>query len=227
VIPCLNEAPRVGAVVTALQPRLDRIIVVDDGSTDDTARVAQEAGAQVVRHTSRRGKGAALESGFRHALQAGCSWALTLDGDGQHAPADAGRFFRCAERTGTPLVAGDRMHDPAAIPRVRRWVNRWMSWSVSRLAGVPLRDSQCGYRLMRLAEWRALRLDAHHFVYESELLVAWCRAGHRVEFVPIEVIYGRGEVSHIAPLRDTLRWLRWRAAGHGLRRALANERGRP
>jgi glycosyltransferase involved in cell wall biosynthesis len=225
IIPCLNEAANVAEVVRAAQRRLPHVIVVDDGSTDATARVASDAGAEVLRHATQRGKGAALETGFRHALKRGFAWVLTLDGDGQHDATDIGSFLRAAEMTGAPLIVGNRMPGAAAMPWVRRHVNRAMSWCLSRRAGAALPDTQCGFRLMRLAEWSALALDARHFVYESELLLAWCRAGHHVGFVPIRVIYA-GAPSHIAPLRDTLRWLRWLVTDAGARRALANGRGR-
>jgi glycosyltransferase involved in cell wall biosynthesis len=225
IIPCLNEAAHVAEVVRAARRRLPHVIVVDDGSTDATARVAAEAGAGVLRHATRRGKGAALETGFRHALKRGFAWVLTLDGDGQHDAADIESFLRAAEMTGAPLIVGNRMPGAAAMPWVRRRVNRAMSWCISRRARVGLPDTQCGFRLMRLAEWSALALDARHFVYESELLLAWCRAGQRVGFVPVRVIY-EGAASRIAPVRDTARWLRWLAADLAPRRALANGRGR-
>jgi glycosyltransferase involved in cell wall biosynthesis len=225
IIPCLDEASHVAEVVRAAQRQLPHVIVVDDGSADATARVAAEAGAEVLRHAARRGKGAAMETGFRHALARGFEWALTLDGDGQHDAGDIGKFLHAAETTGATLVVGDRMSGAAAMPGVRRRVNRVMSWCISRRAGERLPDTQCGFRLMRLAEWSALAVDARHFVYESELLLAWCRARQRVGFVPVRVIY-EGAASHIAPVRDTLRWLRWLTADLKPRRALANGRGR-
>lgn len=224
-IPCLNEAATVAAAVRAARRRLPNVIVVDDGSTDATARVAGDAGAEVLRHAARRGKGAALETGFRHARARGFEWVLTLDGDGQHDPEDIAAFLEGAEQAGAPLIVGNRMPGAAAMPWVRRHVNRAMSWCISRRAGASLPDTQCGFRLMRLTEWSALALDARHFVYESELLLAWCRAGHRVGFVPVRVIY-EGAASRIAPVRDTARWLRWLASDLAPRRALANDRGR-
>jgi glycosyltransferase involved in cell wall biosynthesis len=225
VIPCFEEAAALGRVVRAAREFVPKVIVVDDGSTDGTAGVASAVGAEVVRHVSRQGKGTALETGFRHALELGFEWVLTMDGDGQHDPADITAFIQCAEKTSTPMVVGNRMPGAAAMPFIRRQVNRVMSGCISRRAGVSLPDTQCGFRLMRLAEWSTLALDARHFVYESELLLAWCRAGHRVDFVPVRVIY-EGAASRIAPVRDTLRWLRWLVADAGARRALANGRGR-
>lgn len=208
VVPCLNEAAHIGGVVSRLQPWVEAILVVDDGSTDATAALAAKAGALVVRHETSRGKGAALRSGLLQARELGFAWAACLDGDGQHAPEDLPGFFECAERAKAALVVGDRMWDRKAMPRMRRLTNGFMSWQLSRIAGQPLPDTQCGFRLVRLAAWSALALEADHFEAESEYLLAFAQAGHRIGFVPIQVLYGQ-ERSKIRPWRDTLRWWRW------------------
>ena len=209
MIPCRNEADALGALVRAVRAQLPHVIVVDDGSTDDTAQVACAAGAEVAAHPGARGKGAALQTGWRRARERGFSFALCLDGDGQHAPGDIGKFLACAGRTGASLVVGNRMHAAEKMPWLRRFVNRWMSRKLSALAGCVLPDSQCGFRLVRLAALDEVRLQTTQFEIESEQLLAFVAAGLRVEFVPVQVIY-RAERSKIHPLRDTVRWLRWR-----------------
>lgn len=208
VIPCHNEAACIGALVGAVRAQLPNVIVVDDGSTDATASLATGAGAEVVSHSASRGKGAALKSGWARARERGFVWALAMDGDGQHAPADIQRFLDHAEKTGAALVIGNRLADPRGMPRLRLAVNRWMSRRLSRLAGRSLPDSQCGFRLMRLDVWSGLKLHTDHFQIESEMLLAFVAAGAMVEFVPIQVIY-RGERSKIRPWRDTWRWFAW------------------
>jgi len=184
------------------------VIVVDDGSTDRTGEVAKEAGAIVIRHANRCGKGAALQTGWRHAHESGFSWALNLDGDGQHDSADIPSFLHRADSTGASLVIGNRMERPVGMPFVRRLVNQWMSRQLSRISGRFLPDSQCGFRLMNLRAWSDLSISSHHFEIESEVLLAFSLASHRVEFVPVRTIY-RHERSNINPLQDTVRWLRW------------------
>jgi len=184
------------------------VIVVDDGSTDETGRCAAEAGAEVIRHGSPQGKGAALKAGWGCAVERGFRWALSMDGDGQHAAADIPAFLSCAERGRAALVVGNRMAGAAGMPWLRRQVNCWMSRRLSRVAGLELPDSQCGFRLMRLEAWRQLELRTSHFEIESELLLAFVAAGQRVEFVPIQVIY-KSEQTKISPWRDTVRWFRW------------------
>jgi glycosyltransferase involved in cell wall biosynthesis len=208
VVPCRNEEATIAELVREARRVLPIVIVVDDGSGDLTAARAVEAGAQVVRREHKPGKGAALKAGIAAALTQDCKWALTLDGDGQHRPEDISGFLRCAEETGASLVVGDRMHCAKAIPWLRRSVNRWMSRRMSEAAGRLLPDSQCGFRLIHLQAWTALSLKTEHFEIESEVLLAFALAGHRIEFVPIQVI-GKGSRSHIHPITDTWRWLQW------------------
>lgn len=208
IIPCYHEAGTIGPLAAAVRRFLPRVIVVDDGSRDATASRAAEAGAEVVRHVHNCGKGAALRTGWRRARELGFVWALCLDGDGQHAPEDIPAFLRCAERTGAALVVGNRMQQPGAMPWPRRQVNRWMSRRISRRAGQPLPDTQCGFRLMNLAAWATVSLQTTRFEIESEVLLAFVRAGQKVEFVPIQVLY-QGQRSKIHPVADALRWWRW------------------
>jgi hypothetical protein len=208
VIPCFNEGATIAPLVAAVRQYLPSVLVVDDGSTDDTSNLAGGAGAVVVSHQRNLGKGAALRTGMLLALKQGFEWALTLDGDGQHAPEDLPALLRCAGQTGASLVIGSRMHDARAIPWLRRQVNRWMSRKLSRLAGRHLPDTQCGLRLIHLGTWAALPLKTERFEVESETLMAFLAAGRRVEFVPIRVIRS-SRSSHIHPVTDSLRWLRW------------------
>jgi len=220
VIPCFDEAATIVPLIGEARQHVPDIVVVDDGSRDETAAVASHAGAAVIRHPRNLGKGAALRTGLRRALKDGFEWAFSMDGDGQHRPGDLPFFLQCAERTGAVLVVGNRMHNPQAIPWIRRQVNRWMSRRLSQRAGRALPDSQCGFRLLNLRTWAALPLRTAHFEIESETLLAFLSAGHRVEFVPIQVV-GRGTHSHINPLLDTWRWLRWWwGAGRGAKSGL-------
>lgn len=208
VIPCFNEGASIAALVREVRQYLSLVIVVDDGSTDDTSAFAAAAGALVISHARNLGKGAALKTGLSAALARGFEWVLTMDGDGQHRPQDLPAFFCCAEQANIRLVVGNRMHNPQSIPWLRRQVNRWMSRRLSERAGQSLPDSQCGFRLINLKVWASVPLETAHFEIESEMLLAFVRAGFRVEFVPIQVV-GRGQSSHIHPVADSLRWWRW------------------
>jgi glycosyltransferase involved in cell wall biosynthesis len=209
VIPCFNEAAHIGKVVTAVQKYLPKIIVVDDGSTDVTLEKAKLSGAEIIRLPKNSGKGAALHKGWQRAREFGVKWVLLLDGDGQHAADDIPNFFECVEKTAATLVIGNRMENSMSMPWLRRCVNRWMSRRISKMTGVKLPDSQCGFRLVHLETLANLPLHANRFEIESAILVAFIASGEKVEFVPVQTIY-ENSASKINPFTDTFRWLRWR-----------------
>ncbi len=208
IIPCFNEEDSIAVLVRRIRRFAPEVLVVDDGSSDSTSARARAAGAEVLRRPSNLGKGSALRHGWEWAFQRGFQWALCLDGDGQHAPEDIPAFFECRNRTGAALVVGNRTGNPDAMPRLRRMINSWMSRRISALAGQPLPDSQCGFRLIELPRWAEAMVAANHFEVESDLIWRFARAKLRIEFVPIRVIYA-AERSKIRPVRDSARWFRW------------------
>jgi glycosyltransferase involved in cell wall biosynthesis len=208
VIPCLNEAATIHHLVGRVRSLLPHVIVVDDGSSDPTAKLAQNAGATVLRHDRPQGKGAALLHGWTSAREQRFTWAVAMDGDGQHDPDDIPKFLQCAEQTDVRLVVGNRMANPVGMPWLRYQVNRWMSRQLSRLTRYDLPDTQNGFRLMHLDSWAQLHITGHHFEIESEILWRFAQAGFPIRFVPVQVIY-RLERSKIRPLQDSLRWFRW------------------
>jgi glycosyltransferase involved in cell wall biosynthesis len=208
VIPCFNEGNNIVNLVLALRRYVPLVTVVDDGSTDGTMTLAQDAGAMAFSHERNCGKGEALRTGLSQVLKLGFEWAVTLDGDGQHAPEDLPALLQCAENTGALLVVGNRMHNARAMPWLRRRVNQWMSRKLSQYAGRPLPDTQCGFRLIHLRTWTSLPLRTEHFEIESEMLMAFLAAEHPVEFTPVQVI-GRTRRSRIHPIIDSLRWWKW------------------
>lgn len=210
VIPAYQEAASIAAVVSGVRARRIPVIVVDDGSHDGTADAAARAGAHVVKHDCNRGKGAALASGLARAREDGFAWAVTLDGDGQHDPADLASFVDAAARGEGDLICGNRMADPQGMPLLRRLTNRVMSRWISRAAGQSIPDTQCGFRAYRLACLAEVVCITAHFEWESEVLIRLSNRGARIASVPIRTIY-RNERSKIRPLRDTVRfWRMWR-----------------
>ncbi|MFA6029337.1 MAG: glycosyltransferase family 2 protein [Elusimicrobiota bacterium] len=205
VIPAYNEEAALPAVVAGCRRAGLSVCVVDDGSTDATAARARAAGAEVLRHERNLGKGRAIESGAERAASEGCEAVVFLDADGQHDPAEL-PLFLAALRDGADLVVGCRSFDER-MPFVRRMTNRFQSWLLSRIAGRPLGDTQCGYRLVRLALWPRIRPRSGGFAAESEALVRAARAGARLAFVPVRTVYLEGRRSRIRPLRDTGRFI--------------------
>lgn len=206
-IPAYNEAARIGDVVARCASQVRQVVVVDDGSGDDTAAIARQAGAHVLVHPKNRGKGAAILTALEYFRQCDAEYAVLLDADGQHDPAEIPSFVACADATGAGLVVGTRMQNVAAMPRVRRWTNQFTSWVCSRLARQPVPDSQCGYRLVRRTVLSDLKFSTSRFETETEMLIQAGRAGHAIANIPVRTIYLAGRASHIRPLRDTLRFL--------------------
>lgn len=207
VIPAYNEAARVGAVVHGARLHLTKVVVVDDGSADETASAARQAGAEVMRHPANRGKGAALRTGMERAFGEGFGAVIVIDADGQHATGEIPLFLRAAEETGADMVVGSRMDRAEGMPLVRYLTNRFTSAVVSRLAGQRIPDSQCGFRLIRERAFRQMGFRTSRYDTESEMLIEAGRAGCRIVSVPVRTIYGT-EKSKINPLRDTARFFR-------------------
>ncbi|MBI2495806.1 MAG: glycosyltransferase family 2 protein [Candidatus Omnitrophica bacterium] len=185
VIPAHNEARTIGAVVSRLRqahPELAEIIVVDDGSSDQTAAAAQVAGATVVRHQATHGYGASIKSGIRTAQGV---FILTLDGDGQHQVTDLTKFFELSEHV--DLAAGRRvrwLHSaPWRLPG--KWLLRRLS---SYLVQQRIPDLNCGLRLYRReAILRYLPLCSDGYSFTGTSLVLFLHRGYRVTFVPVDV----------------------------------------
>jgi len=207
LIPAYNEAAHIADIVRRSRVHAGTVLVVDDGSSDETAACGERAGAAVIRHPANRGKGAALATGFAEAHRRGFDWVVTLDGDGQHDPEHIPAFCRAAARTRADIVVGTRKHDHAAMPAVRRCTNAMTSAVISRLTHQRLTDTQSGYRLIRVAVWRAVAVTTQAYDAESEFLIAAGRRGYRIVEIPIATLYD-GERSSIHPVRDTVRFVR-------------------
>jgi len=206
-VPVFNEAATVARVVEQLRD-LCPVIVVDDASTDGSGDRAAAAGAAcVIRHRRRLGKGAALRTGFAEALRRGAAGVATLDGDGQHDPADLPRLIEAAAVATDALVVGDRLETPTGdrIPRLRLGAIRVADWVLCRLTCAPLRDRQCGYRLYPAALLRAVALHEEGFVLETEALVRAARTGFRLVSAPVRRVYPPGRRSRFRGVLDSVR----------------------
>lgn len=204
LIPCFNEARTIGLLVAAVRERIASVWVIDDGSSDGTGAKAVEAGAVVLRHETNLGKGASLREGLTALLAAGFEWAITMDGDNQHDPADIPKLLGKE----ADLVIGNRMPDAEKMSLTRRFVNQWTSKQISRRVGFEIPDSQSGFRLIRLAALPKIIFREDRFAFESEMIVGFARAGYKIDFVPIQSLPANRD-SRINPIMDTVRWFRW------------------
>jgi glycosyltransferase involved in cell wall biosynthesis len=227
LIPAFNEAQHIAQVVRSTCAHLP-VLVVDDGSTDQTAAQAQKAGAQVLRQQPNQGKGAALRAGFRYALDHGYDAIVTLDADGQHDPAQVPGFVQAFDERGADLIVGTRTF--AEMPLIRRIANTIGTMALSWALGQPIHDNQSGYRLIgrRLMQ---ITLDSREsgFEFEVEMIVSCVLQDLPLDWIPIHTIYA-GESSHIHPVQHTVDFFRlvWSARQRIQRaKALRNLRSDP
>ena len=223
VIPAYNEAATIAAVAEQAARHADRVIVVDDGSTDGTAaQVAPIGRVEVIRHAENRGKAESLRSGLERALAAGAAVVITLDGDGQHDPGEIPRLLEAAREPRDVILAA-RRDERHAAPRLRRFANGFADFWVSWAAGQWIPDTQSGFRLFPAEVLRRI-LPAcggyRRFVFESLVLIEAARQGCRVETVAVRTIYPPGaRPSHYRATLDTcliVRAVAWRLIGRGM-----------
>jgi glycosyltransferase involved in cell wall biosynthesis len=210
LVPAYEAAASIAAVVSGTRAIVPAVVVVDDGSTDDTAALAATAGAEVLRHPVNQGKGAALVTGLRHLQAAGVERALTLDADGQHLPDQIPVLLAVADAAPGAIVVGVRRKEHFAIKRTARFGN-WIADRLMRgIAGRPLPDTQSGFRVYPIAATLALGTRGTRYDFETEVLLRAARAGMDVRGVPVDVYYPPvpERVSHYRPWADTLRIIR-------------------
>lgn len=205
LIPAYNEEIHIGDVVTGALAHLP-VLVVDDGSTDETARRAEAAGASVLRQIPNQGKGAAMKAGFRWAIEEDYEAVITLDADGQHDPAELPSFLQAYQAGCADLIIGAR--DFSQMPPIRRLANTLGRWLFSWAIGRPVHDNQSGYRLISRRLLEVMQASEEQgFQFEVEMIVVCVQRGFRLAWTPIRTIYA-GESSHINPWQHTVEFLR-------------------
>ncbi len=209
VVPAWNEAPRIARVLRSMPAIVASVVAVDDASTDDTGAAARAAGdprVVVLRHARNRGVGAAIATGYRHALAIpgdARDAFVVMAGDGQMDPADLPALVAPVLRGDADYVKGDRFRraDTArAMPRVRQVGGRVFSWGTARAIGVPISDSQCGYTALARAACARLDLDGlwPRYGYPNDLLSQLAVRGMRITEVPVRAVYA-DEISRFTP----------------------------
>jgi glycosyltransferase involved in cell wall biosynthesis len=205
LIAAFNEEAHIADVVKGTALHASPVVVVDDGSTDNTAARARDAGAIVIRHEQNRGKGWAIRTGLEYALKQDRSHVLFLDADLQHDPAEIPRLVARAEQGHGDFVIGEREFRKDAMPAARFYANVIGSAILSRFIGADVVDSQSGFRLIRADLLRRIRLTGTGYEIETEMLIKLVRAGAAVERVTIRRLQYEGAHSKLRPFRDTAR----------------------
>ncbi len=173
MVPCYNEESTIGSVILKAKSYVDRVLVVDDGSSDDTVKIAKKAGARVISHKMNRGKSVAIKTGFNYALNKGYDYVITIDGDGQHNPDEIPTVLGNILNNGNDISIGFRVGSYTEMPFWRKIGKRMLDYATSFGNGGHVTDSQCGFRAFnrKAVEGLVNRLNGGGFTVESEQLV--------------------------------------------------------
>lgn len=223
VIPAYNEAETVRDVAMRARQQCANVVVVDDGSTDSTARALVGLEMTVLRNEDNNGKAGSLWRGFQHALEYGAVGVITLDADGQHAPEEILSFVKLSLDDPTAFLIGARRRDQRKSSPWRYIANRiadfWIGWA----AGQPIEDSQSGFRLYPAGLLREVTLKhnrSRSFVFESEIVIEAVRRGFQCRNVPVTAAPRSGpRPSHFRPVLDILkitRMVAWKLLSRGM-----------
>jgi glycosyltransferase involved in cell wall biosynthesis len=206
LIPAYNAEQTLGSVLEKIRPLGMDTIVVNDGSEDETNRVAAEYGALLLGHPSNLGKGAALLTGFKHVLEKGYQVVITLDADGQHDPSEIPSLLRVFQSVKPDILIASRAGEFDRMTFLRRFWNRLGARAVARLCHSDITDSQSGFRLIRVEILKEISLLTSGYDMELELLIKACNKGFNVLSVPTCLSKPDGTAfSHFKPVADTWR----------------------
>jgi glycosyltransferase involved in cell wall biosynthesis len=206
LIPAYNAQETLGSVLKKIEPLNMDTLIVNDGSSDETKRVASEHRAHLLEHPFNLGKGAALQTGFQYILQKDYQVVITLDADGQHDPSEIPSLLKIFQIVKPDILIASRAAEFGKMTFLRRFWNRLGVKAVARLCHSDITDSQSGFRLIRTEVLKAVDLSTSRFETELELLIKACKKGFGVLSVPINTQQVDGtDSSHFRPVADT--WL--------------------
>ena len=207
VIPAFECSATIEDVVAGTLAQLETVVVVDDGSQDDTADRAARAGAEVLSNPRNLGKGASLRRGLEWCRERGFSHAVSIDGDGQHLGSQIPTLLDQTECHPNAIVIGQRIVDPSRVSSNKLFGNRFANRWVEIACGEALPDTQSGFRVYPVAATLGLGSRADRFAFETEVLIRAVRAGVPVRSVEVEVYYPPADErhSHYRPWIDTIR----------------------
>ncbi len=189
IIPALNEEISIGSVVIRTKKYVDHVIVVDDGSIDNTGEIARIAGADVITHPENRGKGEALKTGFMEANKDGANVIVTIDADGQHDPGEIPKLVEPILTREFDMVIGSRYLNGNSIPLYRRFGQMILDKATNVNSGADISDTQSGFRAFAAGATPVFRFGQTGFSIESDMLAEAASAGLKIEEVDIGVRY--------------------------------------
>lgn len=209
LIPCLDVADTLASVIAGAREHTSHVLVVDDGSTDETSAVAEAEDVELIRHDRNRGKGAALRAGLERLRDGGFTHAFSLDGDGQHLADQMPVLLQESKTHPDAIVVGARIREHE-VAGIRRFGNDFANWWVALAAGREFPDTQSGFRIYPIDATLGLGTRTEHYEFESEVLILAARRGLDVRSRDVRVYYPPPDelVSHYDPWIDTIRIIR-------------------
>lgn len=216
-IPVYNEARHVRQVLTRTLEFAEHVLVIDDGSTDETPMLVAQHPVEVIRHAENRGYGRSMQDAFRWAAVDGFDWVITMDCDLQHEPASIPMFVERASRGDVDVVSGSRYLAPIEgstdAPMDRRAINRALTCELNERLGLSITDAFCGFKAYRVDALRRMRLSEDGYAFPLQFWVQASALGLRIAEVPVRLIYNDPNRSFGGPLNDpTTRLAHYRGA---------------
>ena len=191
-IPAFNEEGAIGKLVRKTLSYVDSVVVCDDGSSDNTAKEAENSGAHVIVHDENRGKGSALKSLFEHARHSSADIIVTIDGDGQFLPEEIKKLTKPIIEKTSDVVVGYRFDNDTEMPSYRKIGNKILDHATNIATSIPIRDTQSGFRAYSKNAIELIEFSNDGFTADSEILIDASKHGLRISEEKITVIYDTG-----------------------------------
>ncbi len=208
LIPVFNGAKTIKPLIEKIRAFTDDVIVVDDGSTDNTALIIKELKVKIISHETNKGKGESLKNGFDYILKnTDFEYVIVMDADAQHDPRFIPDFLKAVHQKKADIVIGNRMEYTHNMPTVRKLTNKIMSFIISKVTKQYIPDSQCGYRLLKRNVLERVKIETSKYEMESEILFKAAKQNFKIDSVEISTVY-KDQKSNINPLVDTFRFIR-------------------
>jgi glycosyltransferase involved in cell wall biosynthesis len=214
LIPAYNEGKYIKDVILECRRLGNDIIVVDDGSTDNTGEILQsftdlpEPRVIIIEHEINKGKGEALKTGFQCAVQNEYCGVVTIDADGQHKVSEIADFLNALEKNSPDVIVGSRLNNSKGMPFIRLATNVFTSWLISVIAGKRINDVQSGFRYIGYNVLKNIKLETKNFDTEPEILLKASWMDYKIINIPISTIYHKDFISHVSPFKDTLKFFK-------------------
>lgn len=191
-VPVFNEENSIGLLVKKMLAYVDKVLVCDDGSTDNTVKIAESSGAKVIKHDKNKGKGSALKTLFEHVLDTDAKIVVTIDGDGQFLPEEIPLLTKKIIENQADVVIGYRFDSNSNIPTYRKVGNKVLDKITNLASDLPFRDTQSGFRAYSIDAIKKIKFSTNGFGADSEILVSAARNKLKIEEEKVTVIYDTG-----------------------------------